>query len=198
MQQDGHAFTEEDLIAEVISKNIPLAWVKDFKLAKLHLKNRVRDVMTDLVVIEEQVKTHQKPPENANKKQLKNPCRIHGGHEWEDCRQNPINQKEDGKTKHNENNHSRQQNESSGRPCNENRCTKRDGENAHRERTRTRSNSRTRSASKSTSSGSEYLCINNKNDYLGLVDSGSSGSLVNKELVRIANFKITKHKKPTK
>jgi hypothetical protein len=30
MQQDGRAFTKEDLITEVISKNIPSTWVKDF------------------------------------------------------------------------------------------------------------------------------------------------------------------------
>jgi hypothetical protein len=34
--------------------------------------------------------------------------------------------------------------------------------------------------------------------YLGLVDSGSSGSLVNKELVEYAIFAIKKHKKPMK
>ena len=32
------------------------------------------------------------------KKQLKNPCRLHNGnHEWDDCRQNPKNQKNDEK-----------------------------------------------------------------------------------------------------
>jgi len=76
MQQDGRAITKENLITEVISKNIHAAWVKDFKLAKLHLKCRIRDVMTDLAVIKEQDKTHQKPPENPNKKQFKNPCRM--------------------------------------------------------------------------------------------------------------------------
>jgi hypothetical protein len=42
MQDNGHAFSEEELIAEVISKNIPSAWTKDFRLAKLHLKNTSR------------------------------------------------------------------------------------------------------------------------------------------------------------
>jgi hypothetical protein len=34
--------------------------------------------------------------------------------------------------------------------------------------------------------------------YLGLVDSGSSGSLVNKEMVEYANFDVKLQKKPTK
>lgn len=36
MEQDGHTFSEEQLITEVISKNIPSVWMKDFKLGKLH------------------------------------------------------------------------------------------------------------------------------------------------------------------
>ncbi len=55
MQDNGRAFTEEELVSEVISKNIPSAWVKDFRMFKLHLKTRVKDVLTDLTMIEEQV-----------------------------------------------------------------------------------------------------------------------------------------------
>jgi hypothetical protein len=54
MQENGRSFTEEELVSEVISKNIPSAWVKDFRMFKLHLKTRVKDVLTDLTVIEEQ------------------------------------------------------------------------------------------------------------------------------------------------
>ncbi len=95
MQPNGHSFTEEDLIAEVISKNIPAVWVKDFKMFKLHLKNKIKDIISELTVIEKQIKIHPKPnQDNPNKKQLKTPCKIHNGcHEWEDCRQNPQNQK---------------------------------------------------------------------------------------------------------
>jgi hypothetical protein len=82
MQDNGRAFTEEELVSEVISKNIPSAWVKDFRMFKLHLKTRVKDVLTDLTMIEEQVKTHLKPTNSDKRQHLKNPCRIHnGGHE---------------------------------------------------------------------------------------------------------------------
>ncbi len=59
--------------------------------------------MSDLTLIEESIKTHHKTnQEQHHKKNLKNPCRIHNGsHEWEDCRQNPKNQKDDGNYKGN-------------------------------------------------------------------------------------------------
>ena len=80
MQDDGHAFSEAELITEVISKNIPSAWTKDFRLAKLHLKKCIKDIVSDLTIIEEQVKV---PPKNTQEQQLrknlKNPCRIHIG-----------------------------------------------------------------------------------------------------------------------
>jgi len=102
MQEGGKSFTEEELIAKVISKNIPSAWVKDFRMFKLHLKTRIRDVLTDLTVMEEQVKTNLKPSNSDKKQHLKNPCRIHnGGHEWDDCCQNPKNIKSDDQNKTN-------------------------------------------------------------------------------------------------
>jgi hypothetical protein len=52
MQENGRAFTKEELVSEVISKNIPSAWVKDFRMFKLHLKTQVRDVLTNLMMIE--------------------------------------------------------------------------------------------------------------------------------------------------
>jgi hypothetical protein len=36
------------------------------------------------------------------------------------------------------------------------------------------------------------------NTYLGLIDSGSSGSLINKELIEYADFDIKLNKKPIK
>jgi hypothetical protein len=87
MQRNGSSFSKEDHIAEVIAKNIPATWVKDFKLAKLHLQTKIKDVIADLVVIEEHIKTNPKPTHdhangNNNKNQLKTPCHVpHGGHE---------------------------------------------------------------------------------------------------------------------
>ncbi len=77
MQPNGRPFSEEDLIAEVISKNIPAAWEKDFKMFKLHLKTKIKDILSELTVIEEQIKIHPKNNDNTNKKQLKNACKLH-------------------------------------------------------------------------------------------------------------------------
>ena len=91
-----------------------------------------------------------------------------------------------------------------------------------RNQNRDRSNSRGRSSS-SSDSDNEYHCIQDHSKmpkftpsseiliampdkkgskryttYLGLVDSGASGSLVNKELVKYADFDIKWQKKPTK
>jgi hypothetical protein len=98
MKPNARAFTEEDLINEVITPNIPSIWEKDFRLANLHLKTRIKEIIEPLTVIEEQVKSTNQG-QNPSKKNLKNPCRIHnGGHEWDDCRQDPTT-KVMGKTK---------------------------------------------------------------------------------------------------
>jgi hypothetical protein len=52
IQQNRCTFTEEDVIAEVMSVNIPFAWTKDFKLTKLNLKTHIRVIISDLTVIE--------------------------------------------------------------------------------------------------------------------------------------------------
>jgi hypothetical protein len=128
MDQDTRAFFEKELIAKVISKNIPSVWHIEYRLAKLHLKARIDDIISDLTLIEENIKTHPKSNQDkTNKKQLKNPCRLHNGnHEWDECRQNPKNQKEDGKNK-NDNNRSRGRNGNIGRTREEQRRTVRDG-----------------------------------------------------------------------
>ncbi len=101
---------------------------------KLHLKTHIRDVLTDLTVIEEQVKTNLKPSNSDKKQHLKNPCRIHnGGHEWDDCRQNPKNVKSDDKNKTNG------RTDHNGGRTRENRRTEND-----RRTPRSRSNSQTR------------------------------------------------------
>jgi len=72
----GRSFSKEDLIAEVISKNIPAAWEKNFIL---HLKTKIKDILSKLTVKEEKIKTHPKNNENPNKKNIKPPpCRTHG------------------------------------------------------------------------------------------------------------------------
>jgi hypothetical protein len=221
MQENGKSFTEEELIAEVISKSIPSAWVKDFRMFKLHLKKRIRDVLTDLTVIEEQVKTNLKPTNSDKKQHLKNPCRVHnGGYEWDDCRQNPKNLKPDEKNKTNG------RTEQNGGRTREHRRTKHNNSNhqSARSNARSRSNSSSR-ARNSSDSEYEYNCITEQKNkersenapsseilialpnannskkyttYLGLVDSGSSGSLISKDIVDNGNFNVQVQKKPTK
>jgi hypothetical protein len=212
MQENGKAFTKEELVSEVISKNIPSAWVKDFRMFKLHLKTRVRDVLTDLMMIEEQAKTHSEANNSDKKQHLKNPCRIHnGGHEWDDCRQNPKSSKPDGKDRTNERSKTENQN---GR-TRENSCTKENGCQA----TCSQTNCRARESDSNYeyhsidrqwennegSPSSEILIVvptaNNSKQYttyLGLVDSGSSGSLINKEIVEKGNFSVQSGKKTIK
>ncbi len=182
---------------------------------KLHLKTRIKDIISKLTVTEEQIKTHLKTNQNnPNKKQLKNPSRLHnGGHEWDDCRKNPKNQKD---TKGNAtDNHNRNNNEYSNGRTNrgEHRHTK---DNESTIRNRHRSSSRTRhsessdskeyhkmdSNENSTIPSSEILIATPESKgskkyktYLGLVDSGSSGSLVNIEIVKFTNFSMQLRKK---
>jgi hypothetical protein len=58
MDQDAQAFSKKELIAEVILKNIPSVWRVQYRLAKLHLKARIDDIISDLTLIEENIKTH--------------------------------------------------------------------------------------------------------------------------------------------
>jgi hypothetical protein len=48
MDQDARAFSEKELIAEVILKNIPSVWHVQYRLAKLHLKARIDDTIVIL------------------------------------------------------------------------------------------------------------------------------------------------------
>jgi hypothetical protein len=164
MDQDARAFSEKELIAEVISKNIPSVWRIQYRLAKLHLKARIDDIISDLTLIEENIKTHPKSNQDkTNKKQLKNPCRLHNGnHEWDECRQNPKNQKEDGKNK-NDNNRSRGGNGNNGRTREEKRRTERDGRTPQN---RSRSNS-----SRSSTEEEEIHVINNRREKEKEVDN---------------------------
>jgi len=145
---------------------------------------------------------------------------LHNGtHEWDDCRKNPKNAKNNekdtktsngqGKTEHNS--HSREQ-----------RHTER---SSRWSRTPARSRSSSRARYSSDREGYEYNCIakkastkeneertpsseilialpNAKNSkkyttYLGLIDSGSSGLLLSSSIIENTNFNVEKQKKPT-
>jgi len=220
MQENSKSFTKEELITEVISKNIPSAWVKDFRMFKLHLKMRIRDALTDLMVIEEQVKTNLKPTNSDKKQHLKNLCRVHnGGNEWDDCRQNPKNLKPDEKNK------AYGRTEQNGGRTREHRHTKHNNSNhqSTQSNARSRSNSRSRARnssdseyeyngitkqknkerSENTPSSEILMALPNANNskkyttYLGLVDSGSSGSFISKDIADNGNFNVQVQKKPT-
>jgi hypothetical protein len=198
MQPNGRSFTEEHLITEVISKNIPAAWIKDFIMFKLHLKTKIKDIISELTVTEEQVKTHPKPSqENPRKKQLKTPCRVHhGGHEWEDCRQNPKNQKTEDKKKYRNrngngnNNKSREEHRrTEGDGCSRSSTSSNDEFNwitdrANNEENKTIPSSEILVSIPEKKGSKKYIT------YLGLVNSGSSGLLINKNLIEYANFDI--------
>jgi hypothetical protein len=93
MKEGEDAYSERDLI-KIITKNIPSEWTMHFKMAELHKKTRIMDILTKLLIITEQTKIELKDTHNHEDKMLKNPCRIHGSHEWEDCRASPKNQKQ--------------------------------------------------------------------------------------------------------
>jgi hypothetical protein len=158
--------------------------------------------------------------QNQTKKNLKNPCKLHNGnHGWDDCCQNPKNAKNDEKDKTG-NGHNKNEQNGSGR-SREHRRTKRSS--CHSSTTHSCSNSRERDSS---SSDYEYNGINEqklKQDnsgntpsseilialpnaanskkyttYLGLIDSGSSGSLLNNGILANTDFSVQHQKRPTK
>jgi hypothetical protein len=95
MREIVPTFSEEDLIAEVITPNIPSVWMKDFKILQLDREMKIKNIMQKLLIMEETVKVEKKNTHRQgqeNNKHLKNPCRVHnGGHEWDDCRETPQN-----------------------------------------------------------------------------------------------------------
>jgi hypothetical protein len=217
MQVGGRSFTEEELVSEVISKNIPSVWIKDFRMFKLHLKTRVKDVLTDLTMIEEQIKTP-KPTNFDNKnKHLKNPCRLHGSHEWDDCRQNPKNAKSNGNERTNERPPNAQNNQNNQTNRNrENRRTEQNNRSTRRNRSSSSSRARDSDTDyeincisgqkeKENTPSSEILIAlpKSKNSkkyttYLGLIDSGSSGSLLSSSIIKNTDFNVEQLQKPTK
>jgi hypothetical protein len=157
MDPDTRPFTEKEIIAKVITKNIPAAWKVQFRLANFHLKTRIDDIISGLMVIEENIKTHPKSNQEK-KKQFKNPCKLHnGGCEWDDCRQNPRNQKNEDKK--NENNRNRNSNGNSNCTHKENRGTER-----NEDRTRNHSNSQNRNNGDASDSENEFHFINEQNE----------------------------------
>jgi len=220
MQRNARAFLEEDLISEVISRNIPAVWMKDFELSKLHLQTEISEIMTDLTIIEAQVKVQPKQSDKThqNNKNLRNPCRLHhGSHEWDECCQNPKNQKTDDRNTTNNNNRNNRRPDGNNRSREEHRRNEGGGRPSSQERSRHRSpssgdsehefhniNDASTVAMSTTPSSELLIAIPTKKGsksyttYLGLVDSGASGSLVNKELIECTDFKMTLQRKPIK
>jgi hypothetical protein len=205
MQRNATAFSEEDLISEVISRNIPAVWMKDFELSKLHLQTDISEIMTDITIIEVRVKVKPKQSDKThqNNKNLRNPCHLHhGSHEWDECHQNPNNQNTDDKNATNNNNRNNRRPDGNNRGRKEHRRTEGGGRPSSQECSLHRSPSSEDSENEfhnindasavvtSATPSSELLTAiptkkgsKSYTTYLGLVDSGASGSLVNKDLI---------------
>jgi hypothetical protein len=125
MAENAVKLTEYELTTKVIARNIPPSWVRPFHLMELHLKETVEDMLDKLLIIEDQYK--EKKPQNQKHvqgKHFKNPCRVHNGtHEWDDCRQNPKNQRSNKEDKDNRDSKRERGNGTNGRSREEQRNT---------------------------------------------------------------------------
>ncbi len=218
MRRDARPLTKEDLISEVITPNLPSAWVKDFRLLKLDQETKISNILEELLVIEEQVKVEKKNIHKENTKNLKNPCCVHnGGHEWYDCHENPKNKKTEkgnqngGAGNNNQRNNGFQNrnnprgNNNNGRPNREElRNTKPGNDRNNNRRNDTddeeyESNQLITQEMKNTPSAEILITIPRSKGakqyrtYLGLIDTGTSSSLINKDIINSSNFtmKIT-------
>ncbi len=102
IKEDVKPLTGNSIISEIIYKNLPSIRELQFKLHGLHKQTSINAIIPALIILEENIKPEANTNgSNQNKKQgqdrnLKNPYRLHGGnHEWDHCRQNPKNKKED-------------------------------------------------------------------------------------------------------
>jgi hypothetical protein len=194
--------------------------MKDFELSKLHLQTDISEIMTDITIIEVRVKVKPKQSDKThqNNKNLRNPCHLHhGSHEWDECHQNPNNQNTDDKNATNNNNRNNRRPDGNNRGRKEHRRTEGGGRPSSQECSLHRSPSSEDSENEfhnindasavvtSATPSSELLTAiptkkgsKSYTTYLGLVDSGASGSLVNKDLIEYADFKMTLQRKPIK
>jgi hypothetical protein len=158
---------------------------------KLHLKEDVRDMVDDLLIIEDQYKKTESKQNKYqhNGKQLKNPCRVHNGtHEWDECRKNPKNQRNSKDDKDKE-----QRNTEDRDACQQCRARAADaaGDSDEYE-----SNCLTTHNDKKTPSSEILVAIPRKKGskkyktYLGFIDTRSSSSLLNKTIVENTSFLI--------
>ena len=47
MEQEAQPFSEKEIITKAITRNIPAVWKVQFRLAKLHLKMQIDNIMSD-------------------------------------------------------------------------------------------------------------------------------------------------------
>ena len=103
MEEGASNFTERELIADVISENLPGTWKMPFRSQLLHKADRIANIMPQLQVFETDIKTHEenhKSEGNGSKRKTeaggeRNMCRLpgHKGHTWEDCFNNKNGKK---------------------------------------------------------------------------------------------------------
>jgi hypothetical protein len=214
MAENAVKLTEYKLTTKFIARNIPPSWVRPFHLMELHLKETVEDMLDKLLIIEDQYK--EKKPQNQKHvqgKHFKNPCCVHNGtHEWDDCRQNPKNQHSNKEDKDNRDSKQERGNGTNGRSREEQRSTE-DRDACQQRRARA-----TETAEDSDEYESNFLITDNDKPtpsseilviiprdkgskkyktFLGLIDSGSSSSLLSKAVVENTSFTIEQTSKKT-
>jgi hypothetical protein len=204
MAENALKLTEYELTTKVIARNIPPSWVRPFHLMELHLKETVESILDKLLIMEDQYR--EKKPQNqkhAQGKHLKNPFRVHNGtQEWDDCWQNPKNQRnnKDDKDSSNRDSKGEQSSGMNGQSREEQRNT--EDRDACQQRRVTEdsddyeSNCLITVNDKQTPSSEILVAIprdkgsKKYKTFLGLTDTGSSSSLLNKNIVEFTSFAI--------
>jgi hypothetical protein len=198
--------SERELIAKVITPNLPKPWLKNFRLLKLNRKMKIKEALEELLVIEDSIKIEKKQPTHQNgNKNVKKPRRLHNGnHKWVDCRQNTNN------SGNNQQRASGQEQKRDGN--NNNKHNRNHEEQRNKEKVEGQSRDRTPVRSRRTADydDEESLCIIDKMEnqtkkkvsaevliaiptdkglkkyvtYLGLLDTGCCGSLKTRTLCK--------------
>ncbi len=211
--------TEYELATKVVARNIPPSWVRPFHMMKLHLKESIDDILDELLIIEDQYKEQKlSQQKQVHGKQLKNPCHLHkGGHEWSDCHENPKNKRNNEQANHDNNQDNR--NRQNGNHSNNNRrSNNEEHRNTESGNEEGRSN-RHHQCDEDSDYESNCILVENHEKipsaeiiitvpkdkghkqyktYLGLVDTGTSSSLINKEIVELSSFDMTISQQETK
>ena len=119
MRRDGdeQVMSSEELVDQVIVPNIPVFIQRKFRTVhnRNDTVNEVAAKLSDVIASHDDERQYQQRRNNSRKRhnrsdsdssdgEFENECKIHGGHEWKDCKENPINKKSKKKNKKYESN----------------------------------------------------------------------------------------------